>query len=112
MLAALVLTALGVAAYFLPVYLKIDDLPVLLPLVLLALGAFAAWAAVFRQGAVWRGVVASFFTIGVGVVGFWHFRLSVYPDAPSAPDAGKAAPFREILAKDRATLLIFFRGAF
>jgi len=112
MLPALVCAALAAAAYLLPVCLRMADLPVAVPLAFAGLAALFAWRAFARERGFGRGAVALLFTAGAAALPAWHFDLSRYEPAPSAPEAEKAAPSGEPIRKGAAALLIFFRGGF
>ncbi|MHC4817365.1 MAG: hypothetical protein ACYTF8_04875 [Planctomycetota bacterium] len=123
MLAPVLLTLAGLAATLLPVVLKLDDLPDVVPLVLLAGGAGWAWFAWGRGRGRGRCASAVVQTLILGAVGYWMLFFSGYAAAEGVPALGEAAPLIEAArVRDGATfrleqqrgstiLLVFFRGA-
>ncbi|MHC4971142.1 MAG: hypothetical protein ACYTG3_02290 [Planctomycetota bacterium] len=123
MLAPVLLTLAGLVATFLPVVLRLRDLPDVVPLVLLAGGAGWAWFTWARRRGRGRCTSAVVQTLALGAVGYWMLSFSVYGAAEGVPALGEAAPLIEaVRVRDGATfrleqqrgstiLLVFFRGA-
>jgi hypothetical protein len=122
-LGPVLLTLVGLAATFLPVVLRLRDIPDIVSLALLAGGA--GWA--FFTWARWRGwgVLAAAVgqTLLLGAVGYWMLGFSVYGPAEGVPELGAPAPligatrvrdgatFRLEQQRGSTILLVFFRGA-
>ena len=126
MLLPLLLTLAGLGGAFLPVYLGLGDLPVLVPLLLLAGGAGSGWLAWFRRREVrgsWaRALSAGGQTAALALFSAWFFHLAAYGPEISAPLPGDPAPliratrvkdgavFRLDAQRGHGVLLVFFRG--
>lgn len=123
MLGPVVLTLVGLAATFLPVALKLADLPDVVPLALLAGGAGWAWYGWVRRRGAARCASAVAQTLVLGGIGYWMLLFSAYGDPEGVPAVGEAAPLiQAVRVRDGATfrleqqqgstiLLVFFRGA-
>lgn len=123
MLGPVLLTLVGLAATFLPVVLKLPDVPDLVSLALLAGGAGWAWFTWARRRGFWRCSAAVGQTLVLGAVGYWMLGFSVYEPAEGVPELGAPAPLiGATRVRDGATfrleqqlgstvLLVFFRGA-
>jgi hypothetical protein len=122
-LGPVLLTLVGLAATFLPVMLKLADLPDVVPLVLLAGGAGWAWQGWVRRRGRARCASAVVQTVILGGVAYWMLLFSTYAEPEGVPAVGEAAPLiQAIRVRDGATfrleqqqgstiLLVFFRGA-
>lgn len=123
MLGPVLLTLVGLIATFLPVVLKMNDLPDVVPLVLLAGGAGWAWYAWARRRGRARCASAVVLTAVLGGVGYWMLIFSAYAEPEGVPAVGEPAPligaarvrdgamFRLEQQRGSAILLVFFRGA-
>jgi hypothetical protein len=122
----LLLTLAGLGCAFVPVYLGLWDLPVLVPLLLLAGGAGWGWATWFRRrdvrGSWARALTACGQVAALGLFSIWFFHLAAYGAEVSAPRPGDPAPliratrvkdgaaFRLDAQRGHGVLLVFFRG--
>jgi len=121
-LGPVLLTLAGLAATFLPVVLKLRDLPDIVSLALLAGGAGWAWFTWARRRGRGRCAAAVGQTLVLGAVGYWMLVFSVYDRPEGVPDLGAPAPqIGATRVRDGATfwleqqrgstvLLVFFRG--
>ena len=123
MLGPVLLTLVGLAATFLPVFLKLRDLPDIVPLALLAIATGWAWFSWARQRGRGRCAAAVGHTLLLGGLGYWLLVYSVYGPAEGVPGPGEPAPligaervrdgatFRLEQQRGSSVLLVFFRGA-
>ena len=122
-LLALGLILLGLAAAFVPVALKLPDLPLAVPFLLMGIGVIAGWAAVVKKFTWKRAVGSSLLTLVVGFQLLWVLVLSAYAHPENATGLNEeapafaarrvrdGAPFHPLAMRGDRFLLVFFRGA-
>lgn len=92
MLVPLVLTALGACAAFVPAMLGFPNPPDIVPLAMLGLGA--AWGTFLwrRRPARLSALLAALQILAAGGMAYWMLVFSEYGEAPGAVRAGDRAP--------------------